>query len=147
MASFWRLHCQFEFLVPKLLYLKWHLQTILKDLLILGLWTWVQWLKEMKGNKIKWYGWSLISDKANYNSLFLWTQLENTRRFLVTDFVPMFPYIYIISHIIQQLLQNNESIETKGNIGSRFVRHKTSMVALDTYGIIHLVSTQNFSKD
>ena len=59
----------------------------------------------------------------------------------------MFPYIYIISHIIQQLLQNNESIETKGNIGSRFVRHKTSMVALDTYGIIHLVSTQNFSKD
>ena len=71
----------------------------------------------MKGNKIKWYGWSLISDKANYNSLFLWTQLENTRRFLVTDFVPMFPYIYIISHIIQQLLQNNESIETKGNIG------------------------------
>ena len=77
----------------------------------------------------------------------MWTQLENTRRFLVTDFVPMFPYIYIISHIIQQLLQNNESIETKGNIGSRFVRHKTSMVALDTYEIIHLVSTQNFSKD
>ena len=40
-----------------------------------------------------------------------------------------------------------EGIETKGNIGAKFVWRKVSLVARATYGIIHLVSAQNFPEN
>ena len=142
----WLLHCYFKLLVPKLLHYEWLFQTILKRLIILGLWTWIQWLNELKANKIKWYRWSLISDKAYYNLSFSWTQLDNTtisRNLFCTHVSLCLHYSTFSNNCCRAM----EGIETNGNIGAKFVWRKVSLVARATYGIIHLVSAQNFPEN